>query len=75
MEAPRSERVIEVSEKIKRILHGMHPAEQGMVLADMLAIWLAGHRPQDRDRLIDVHIAGVRQLIPFYEKHDRRGSA
>lgn len=53
-----------VVEQIKSHLAGQGPAVQGAALADLLAIWLAGHPPEMRDRLLDMHIAKVRELIP-----------
>jgi hypothetical protein len=61
-----------LTDEIKPVLAG-HPASvQGAVLADLLAIWLAGHViPSDdvetakfREDLLQSHLAIVRKLIP-----------
>jgi hypothetical protein len=52
-------------------LAGHDPAIQGAVLADLLALLLAGHRGDGADEVREVflkeHIAIVRQLIPVNE--------
>jgi hypothetical protein len=62
-------------EAIRPILAGHPPALQGAALADLLAIWLAGHFAGDdaantavREELLAVHIAMVRKLIPVNER-------
>jgi hypothetical protein len=59
-----------IVEQIKPLLAGRHPAVQGIVLCDLLAIWLAGHQPEAVEPLIDAHIRGVRQLIPLYRERN-----
>jgi uncharacterized protein (DUF608 family) len=57
-------------------LKGHHPYIQGTVLADLLAMFLAGHyladNPEETDKmreaLLTAHIAQVRRLIPRNEK-------
>lgn len=51
-------------EEIRPLLGGYHPATQGSALADLLAIWLAGHPPEYRKLLLKMHIEMVRELIP-----------
>jgi hypothetical protein len=52
-----------------------HPPEiQAGVLADLVAIWLAGHFAGDkttdlRETLLKLHIEAVRKLIPINEAH------
>lgn len=70
---PDSERVDHISREMQPYLHGLHPGEQGAILADLLAIWLSGHPIQQHERLIDVHVRGVRRLVPLYI--ERRGDA
>lgn len=61
-----------VVEQARNLLAGKPPELQGAVLADLLAIWLASHlipgnpRKTDsmRNRLLHMHIAQVRKLIP-----------
>jgi hypothetical protein len=65
-----------IVERIKPILAGRSPELQGEVLADLLAIWLAGHiAPGDpaatcemREHLLAMHVDEVRELIPINAK-------
>lgn len=57
-----------IAEAIKPLLAGHHPVIQGAALADLLAIWLAGHPPEFRQTLLDAHIEAVRDLIPINVK-------
>ena len=61
----------EIVDRIRPILGGHHPAVQGAVLADLLAIWLAGHQADLREALLDVHIEKVRELVPVNEAECR----
>jgi hypothetical protein len=70
-EPPDSERVDERSREIQPFLHGLHPGEQGAILADLLAIWLSGHPAVTHERLIDAHVRGVRRLLPLYIERNR----
>jgi hypothetical protein len=69
-----SKQAYEVMELVKAIcplLSGRAAEVQGATLADLLAMWLAGHvnanDPEDSDRIreqaLQMHIAGVRALI------------
>jgi hypothetical protein len=54
---------------VKPILAGHDPAVQGGALADLTALWLAGHQAGEdsdavREDLLDMFIDYVRQLIP-----------
>lgn len=49
---------------IRPLLAGKHAAVQGATLADLLAIWLAGHPPEVREEMLAMHVAEVRNLIP-----------
>lgn len=53
---------------IKPILAGNEPEVQGAVLADLLAIWLAGHAPPVRETVLRAHICGMWDLIAINEK-------
>lgn len=67
-------------EKIRPLLFPLlagHPPEiQGAALADLTAIWLAGHIYDGdaeataglRESLLEYHMAAVRALIPIYAK-------
>jgi hypothetical protein len=68
---PDSERVDAMSKLIQPFLHGLHPGEQGAILADLFAIWLAGYPADTHERLIDSHIRGVRRLLTLYVELNR----
>jgi len=59
-------------ERIRPLLSGRSPQTQGAALADLLAMWLAGHIVQGnpaatdelREELLEAHTAVVRKLIP-----------
>ena len=54
--------------EIEPILHGNGPDVQGAVLADLLAIYLAGFPQQARKRILEAHIFGMYPLIAVNEK-------
>lgn len=67
----RIERVRVRVNQVRRILAGEDPALIGAALADLLAIWVAGHVGEDeqetqayRDLLLNTHMDAVRQLVP-----------
>ena len=66
-----AERVASIVEQIRPLLAGLGCEIQGAVLADLLAMWLAGHigehEAELREELLACHIACVRALIPFNE--------
>ena len=61
-------------DRVKRILADQDPELQGAVLADMTAIWLAGHRVVGdraegdlfRDDVLRLHAKHVRELAAMY---------
>jgi len=61
---------------IKKILAGRAPEVQGAILADLLAIWLAGHHIAGdspatralRNDLLAMHLAGVEELVTINAK-------
>jgi predicted amidophosphoribosyltransferase len=61
---------ITLTQKIRRMLAGMPPEAQGAILADLLAIWLAGHVDLDGDSdglielILQAHLEAVRKLVP-----------
>jgi hypothetical protein len=65
--------VYELSRMLARHLTGRSVEVQGAALADLLAIWLAGHVNSDdpdhsddiREALLEAHIKAVRALIPI----------
>jgi hemerythrin len=62
----------ELFKEIGLLLHGRAPHIQGAVLADLLALWLAGHVIRDdrkatkavRQEMLAMHMRKVRELIP-----------
>ena len=58
----------EISLKLQPMLKGHPPQLQGAVLADLLAIFLAGHAPQIREEILRVHLEQMRPLIDVNEK-------
>jgi hypothetical protein len=72
---PETREIVRAVERIKPILAGRPAEMQGAILADLLAIWLAGHRAEDADttrtlraEMLAMHIAAVQQLIPINAK-------
>jgi hypothetical protein len=72
-----------IVESIKPLLAGREPEIQSAVIADLLAMWLAGHRLIDpkkfskrkvqelqrfREELLQGHIALVRTLAEHYDR-------
>ena len=69
------EHIVELVEKIAPMLAGEHPLVVGGALADLLAIWLAGHlgggakaTKAYREEILKLHIEAVRSLIPPNEE-------
>jgi hypothetical protein len=70
-----AEEVEAVVEAVRPLFAGKRPEIQGAALADLLAMWLAGHVDRDdpegknsaliQEELIEIHLAMVRQLIPI----------
>ncbi len=63
------ERHAELAERARAIFAGEHPAIVGSVLAEMLAIFIIGHQisHEDHERLLDLHVKTVRELLPIVE--------
>lgn len=67
--------------RIAPLLAGREPEVQGAVLADLLAIWLSGHRVEGdpraeaelREGILALHIAAVRELVELADRE--RGAA
>jgi hypothetical protein len=55
-------------EQIRPILGGKPPELQGAVLADLLAIFIAGHHPLIREEVMREHFDTVRALIEPNER-------
>lgn len=68
--------VAETVDSIKSHLKGKPPAVQGAVLADLLAMWLAGHFADGdpigtrklREEVLAMHCSMVRQLLTINAK-------
>jgi hypothetical protein len=59
--------------RIKPLLAGRSPELQGAVIADLAAIWIAGHRCSDpaeerqmHQHLLALHCEHVRELVDMY---------
>jgi hypothetical protein len=52
-----------VVEKIKPLLAGRSPDVQGAILADLLALYIAGHHPAMREEVMQLTIETARKLI------------
>lgn len=59
----------EIVDQIRPLLAGKLPQLQGIVVAELTAIWLAGHAPELRDDLIRMQDAAVRELVTLW--HER----
>lgn len=53
--------------KIKPMLAGLPSEIQGATLAELLALWIAGHAPELRSRVLDLHVLMVEKLVPVAE--------
>jgi hypothetical protein len=77
-EAAAAERQMLLADKmmaeISQILADHPPDLQGMVIADLTAVWLHGHRVEGnaqmtdamRRQLLDAHVNGVMRLVEYY---------
>lgn len=54
--------------RIKPLLAGLGPEAQGIVIADLLATYLAGHHPAVRDDALAVFLDCVRDLVGLNEQ-------
>jgi hypothetical protein len=54
----------DIIERIRPMLAGKHPALQSAVVADLAAIWLAGHHRDLREELLTIHVQLIRELVP-----------
>lgn len=50
------------------LLRGHPPGNQGGSLAQLLAMWLAGHPDFVRIEILRLHIEHVRRLVPIMER-------
>lgn len=61
---PRAKTVARIVENVRPFLADQGPHNQGAALADLVAMWLAGHPPSIREDLLALHVELVRRLIP-----------
>jgi hypothetical protein len=56
---------------IRPIMAGHGPLVQGLVLADLLAYWLAGHPEEARKGVLKLHLEAVEDLVEFNAREIR----
>jgi hypothetical protein len=61
-------RAQELVARIAPLLHGQGSSVQGATLADLVAMWLAGHHPSIREQAMDNWLRTVGALIPLNEE-------
>lgn len=54
---------LDLAEAVKPLFAGKPPHVQGVALAELLSLWLAGHHPAQREDLLILHIDTVWQLV------------
>lgn len=58
-----------IVEQIKPMLAGLHPAIQGAVIADLVAIWISGYQPESvRQEILDHMVSTAQQMVPIYDQ-------
>jgi hypothetical protein len=62
-----------LADQCRGLFAGLHPGVQGAALAELLATWIAGHRPEVRERIFVIHVEGVRALIPHVDPWPPKG--
>jgi hypothetical protein len=60
--------VAQMTDRMKDMLAGFPPDVQGAILADLTAIWLAGHAPAIRRELYYEHARLIWPLVEANEK-------
>jgi hypothetical protein len=55
---------LELAGVIKLILAGNDPGVLGAALADLVSIWVAGHHPDQREKVLVLWLEAVRNMIP-----------
>jgi hypothetical protein len=76
-----ADRAEEVSRQIEPLLAGLGPDVQGAILANLTAMWLAGHMAEDHDdhamtatvrmKILQLHMEAVCSLIAPSERELR----
>jgi hypothetical protein len=54
----------EIVEAIRPLLAGKLPAVQGLVVAELVAIWIAGHAEEFREQILEMELQTIRDLVP-----------
>lgn len=54
-----AEEALEITVLCGAVLAGHHPGAQGAALAELLVMWINGHRPENRAGLIESHMEAV----------------
>lgn len=67
--ARQSEQIID---RIRPLLGGQPPELQGIIVAELLAIWLAGHHPDLRDDLLKLALDTLPELVALWDDRLRR---
>jgi hypothetical protein len=62
------------AQKMRDMLAGHNPIWQGAVLCDLLAMWLGGHNPEQRDELLTLHIERAKALVEMYDPWKQVGA-
>jgi hypothetical protein len=63
-----SEQAAALVVQIRKLLAGQPPQVQGVVIADLSSMWIAGWNPKIRDDIMERHFDLVRDLMPVNEK-------
>lgn len=56
--------VMHLVKMVSAQLAGEAPETQGAVLADLAAMWLAGHPEASREAILKLHVGAIRRLVP-----------
>lgn len=67
MARPRPRDVERLALSIKPFFAGKPPELVGATLAELLATFIAGHHPDLREKILQLHFDAVRELIPVCE--------
>lgn len=65
---PVTQQILQIAQEISPLLAGEAPETQGAVLAELLSMWLGGHRPDLRDAVLEMHIRTVKALTVVNDK-------
>lgn len=57
-------RAMEIAARIKPLLAGHGPELQGAALVELVAMHVAGHPAEARERVLALHIDSVRKMVP-----------